>query len=146
MSTKQVVVAEDNRVLLDVIRFNLKRAGFEVHTAVEGAEALRLLHQHPIDLLITDCQMPGMSGLDLCSQIRNSETFKDLPILFCTPAGTATAENHLQAIQPSTVDCTSSGTAGTNSRDVICRLPVQRPEIRRICNRASCTLLICHCR
>ena len=87
MTNKHVIVAEDNRVLLDVIRFNLKRSGYQVSTAIEGGEALRQLEQSPIDLLITDCQMPGMSGLELCRIIRHHPTLHSLPILFCTAKG-----------------------------------------------------------
>ena len=54
MKPYRVIVAEDNRVLQDVIRFNLARAGFEVRTAVEGTQALRLLEEQPADVLVTD--------------------------------------------------------------------------------------------
>ncbi|MCA9057950.1 MAG: response regulator, partial [Planctomycetaceae bacterium] len=67
----RILVAEDNRILLDVLRFNLVRAGYEVLTAMNGLEALTVLREHqPIDLLITDCQMPGLSGVEVCTQVR----------------------------------------------------------------------------
>lgn len=83
----QVIVAEDNRVLQDVIRFNLARAGYTVRTAAEGRQVLQLLSEAPADLLVTDCQMPGMSGLELVATIRSMAELKDLPILFCTAKG-----------------------------------------------------------
>jgi two-component system sensor histidine kinase EvgS len=83
----RVIVAEDNRVLQDVIRFNLARAGFEVRTAVEGTQALRLLEEQPADVLVTDCQMPGMSGLELCAAVRSHAIYSNLPILFCSAKG-----------------------------------------------------------
>lgn len=83
----QVIVAEDNRVLQDVIRFNLTRAGYTVRTAAEGRQVLQLISEAPIDLLVTDCQMPGMSGLELVATIRSMAELKDLPILFCTAKG-----------------------------------------------------------
>lgn len=85
--TAQIIVAEDNRVLQDVIRFNLTRAGYSVRTAAEGREVLRMIAEAPADLLVTDCQMPGMSGLELVATIRSMATLKDLPILFCTAKG-----------------------------------------------------------
>ena len=105
MTTKHVVVAEDNRVLQDVIRFNLKRAGFEVHTAIEGAAALQLIEQYPIDILITDCQMPGMSGLDLCRRIRADERLHDMPILFCTAKGFEITPTILDELQLPEIIC-----------------------------------------
>ncbi|MBL8811799.1 MAG: response regulator [Planctomycetaceae bacterium] len=83
----QVIVAEDNRVLQDVIRFNLTRAGYSVRTATEGRQVLQLISEAPADLLVTDCQMPGMSGLELVATIRSMADLKDLPILFCTAKG-----------------------------------------------------------
>lgn len=83
----QIIVAEDNRVLQDVIRFNLTRAGYSVRTAMEGREVLRMISEAPVDLLVTDCQMPGMSGLELVATIRSMAEIKDLPILFCTAKG-----------------------------------------------------------
>lgn len=83
----QVIVAEDNRVLQDVIRFNLTRAGYSVRTATEGRQVLQLISEAPADLLVTDCQMPGMSGLELVATIRSMAELKDLPILFCTAKG-----------------------------------------------------------
>ncbi len=83
----QVIVAEDNRVLQDVIRFNLTRAGYTVRTAAEGRQVLQLISEAPVDLLVTDCQMPGMSGLELVATIRSMAELKDLPILFCTAKG-----------------------------------------------------------
>jgi len=87
VTRRQVIVAEDNRVLQDVIRFNLVRAGFDVRTATEGGQVLQLLKESPADLLITDCQMPGMSGLELCIHLRSHPDYRDLPILFCTAKG-----------------------------------------------------------
>lgn len=87
MKPYRVIVAEDNRVLQDVIRFNLARAGFEVRTATEGAQALRLLEEQPADVLVTDCQMPGMSGLELCAAVRGHAIYRNLPILFCSAKG-----------------------------------------------------------
>ena len=53
----KVIVAEDNRVLLDVIRFNFVRAGFDVRTATESNQVLRLLDEESTDLLVTDWRL-----------------------------------------------------------------------------------------
>lgn len=105
MMRLQVVVAEDNRVLQDVMRFNLIRSGFDVRTATDGAAALALLEESPADLLITDCQMPGMSGLELCRRVRNHARFRDLPILFCTAKGLEIGQETLDDLRLPVILC-----------------------------------------
>ena len=105
MKPYRVIVAEDNRVLQDVIRFNLARAGFEVRTAVEGAQALRLLEEQPADVLVTDCQMPGMSGLELCAAVRNHAIYGNLPILFCSAKGLEIESETLEKLRLPAVLC-----------------------------------------
>ena len=105
MKPYRVIVAEDNRVLQDVIRFNLARAGFEVRTAVEGAQALRLLEEQPADVLVTDCQMPGMSGLELCAAVRCHAIYSNLPILFCSAKGLEIEPETLEKLRLPEVLC-----------------------------------------
>ena len=65
-----ILIAEDDRVMSDVIRFNLERAGHQTTVARSGTEAWQMLQTQPFDLLITDYQMPGMTGEDVCRAIR----------------------------------------------------------------------------
>jgi CheY-like chemotaxis protein len=83
----KILVAEDNRVLADVLRFNLQRAGFAVTVALNGAIAIEHLQQGVFDLLITDFQMPGMNGQQLCEVIRRELRLDQLPILMCSAKG-----------------------------------------------------------
>lgn len=87
MTARRIIVAEDNRILQDVIRFNLARAGFQVLTADDGRQVLEILRTHEVDLLVTDCQMPGLSGLELVRALRRDPQWCDLPVLFCTAKG-----------------------------------------------------------
>jgi DNA-binding response OmpR family regulator len=87
MSPGRIIVAEDNRILQDVIRFNLARAGYEVLTASDGVEALELIRAHQIDMLVTDCQMPRMSGIELVTALRSDPRVSHMPVLFCTAKG-----------------------------------------------------------
>jgi CheY-like chemotaxis protein len=83
----RILVAEDNSVLADVLRFNLQRAGFAVTVATNGAIAINYLQQEPFDLLITDFQMPGVNGEQLCKVIRGELQLDQLPILMCSAKG-----------------------------------------------------------
>jgi DNA-binding response OmpR family regulator len=86
-NNRSVLVAEDNAILADVLRFNLQRAGFEVVTVENGRLALEELEQRPFDLLITDYQMPEVDGQLLCQSIRKQAAFANLPIIMCSAKG-----------------------------------------------------------
>ena len=83
----RILVAEDNRVLADVLRFNLQRAGFAVTVALNGSLAVTHLQQETFDLVITDFQMPGVNGEQLCQVIRRELQLDQLPILMCSAKG-----------------------------------------------------------
>ena len=61
----QILIAEDDRVLRRVLEFTLRRAGFRVVPVADSNAAMRCLVDMPMDILVTDHQMPGMTGLDL---------------------------------------------------------------------------------
>ncbi|MGN6136504.1 MAG: response regulator [Aureliella sp.] len=83
----RILVAEDNRVLADVLRFNLQRAGFAVTVALDGNLAIQHLRRDNFDLLITDFQMPGANGEQLCQLVRGELQLDQLPILMCSAKG-----------------------------------------------------------
>ena len=73
MSGKKILVADDEAHILHVVSMKLRNAGFEVITAVDGEEALELCTAEKPDLLITDYQMPLMTGLELCTLLRGQD-------------------------------------------------------------------------
>ncbi len=85
--TKRVLVAEDNVVLGDVLRFNLQRSGFAVTLARNGTEALRLAESQPFDILVTDYEMPGIDGEELCNRVRNVLKLDAIRIVMCSAKG-----------------------------------------------------------
>jgi PAS domain S-box-containing protein len=64
-----LLVVDDDRIILDLLKRTFSPL-YEVHAAGSGEEALAIIKQHPIDLLITDQKMPGMTGLDLIAEAR----------------------------------------------------------------------------
>jgi DNA-binding response OmpR family regulator len=74
-----VLVVDDEPEVRELLRDFLEAAGYAVETAQDGAEALHLIAQRPIQCLLLDVMLPGLSGFEICRQIR--ETY-DLPILF----------------------------------------------------------------
>lgn len=80
----RILVAEDNLALAQVVRFNLEIAGYDVLMVHDGTEAWDFLAQSPVDLLITDHQMPRMTGWQLVDQMRQSTSHAEIPVIFLT--------------------------------------------------------------
>ncbi len=66
----QILIADDEPHVIRVLQRSLERAGYGVDTVADGAAALERIHAEPPDILITDIQMPRMSGEALCQRIR----------------------------------------------------------------------------
>jgi two-component system chemotaxis response regulator CheY len=81
----KILAVDDSATMRRIIRNHLKQAGFEdVDEAENGKAALTLLTKGQYDLLITDWNMPEMSGLDLVREVRKSDAVKNLPVLMVT--------------------------------------------------------------
>lgn len=85
--TFRVVVAEDDAVFRRVIAFTLERAGFDVSPVANGQLAWELLQAGRVDCLVTDHQMPQLSGIELIAKTRGDERLRSLPIVLCTAKG-----------------------------------------------------------
>jgi two-component system chemotaxis sensor kinase CheA len=81
---KYVMVAEDSITSRMLLKDILESAGFNVKTAVDGAEALSFLREGGYDLLVSDIDMPRLNGFELTEKIRGDKTLKDLPIVLVT--------------------------------------------------------------
>jgi two-component system chemotaxis sensor kinase CheA len=79
-----VLVAEDSITSRLLLKNILEAAGYRVHTAVDGVDALAALRQHEFDVLVSDVEMPGLNGFELTSQIRADERLKELPVVLVT--------------------------------------------------------------
>ncbi|HLO58689.1 MAG TPA: response regulator [Bacteroidales bacterium] len=77
---KRIVIAEDFNTSRQIIKKTLENMGYHVDEASDGKEALGLFDGRPVDLLITDYNMPNMNGAELIKNIRNSEVYKYVPI------------------------------------------------------------------
>ncbi len=89
MSDKTILAVDDEAHILHVVSLKLSNAGFNVLTANDAEEALELAASSAIDLLITDFQMPGMSGLDLARKLHSEPGRKNLPAILLTAHGLA---------------------------------------------------------
>lgn len=96
---RRILVVEDNPVMLDVVRFNLVRAGFEVSTARDGVEAVVLLENESFDLVLLDNQMPRMSGAELCMHPIRAEKHSDIPFVMCSAKGLELDDSDIEQLQ-----------------------------------------------
>ncbi|MHB8792301.1 MAG: hybrid sensor histidine kinase/response regulator [Thermoleophilia bacterium] len=81
---KTVLVVEDSLVVRELQRNILEAAGYLVHTAIDGEDALEHLLNKPADCIVTDIEMPRMNGFDLTTAIRKNRDFKDTPVIMVT--------------------------------------------------------------
>jgi len=81
---KKILVVDDEKDLLDLVKRILLRGGFEVITALDGKEGLAKVYSEAPDLMILDINMPVMGGWEVCRKIREDPLYKHLPIIMLT--------------------------------------------------------------
>lgn len=79
----RILVIDDEESICEIVKYNLKKEGFEVDTAYSAEEALEM-DLKPYDLFIVDIMMEAMSGFDFAKAIRNGEDTEIVPIIFCS--------------------------------------------------------------
>jgi CheY-like chemotaxis protein len=84
VNNAKILVVEDNKALSGVVTFNLVRAGFQVTAVGNGKEALEALQHGSFDLILTDQQMPSMTGIELCENVRRLPSYENIPIILLT--------------------------------------------------------------
>ena len=84
--TRKVLVADDEAFITNVVARKLQNAGLEVIVAMDGQEAYELAMNERPDFLITDLQMPRMSGLELCARL-TAELPEPIPTILLTAKG-----------------------------------------------------------
>jgi two-component system, OmpR family, phosphate regulon response regulator PhoB len=83
----QILVVEDESALVEILRYNLEKEGFDVVAAADGEAALEAIADHKPDLLILDWMLPHVSGLEICRQLRRKPETRDLAIIMLTARG-----------------------------------------------------------
>lgn len=80
----RVLIVEDSVTARMLLKNILQAAGYRVKTAVDGSQALTLLHQEHFDLIVSDVQMPKMDGLQLTAEVRADPDLTELPVVLVT--------------------------------------------------------------
>jgi phosphate regulon transcriptional regulator PhoB len=84
---KRILVIEDDRDIVELVRYNLEKDGYQVFTATDGALGMAQVKKSPPDLLVLDLMLPKLSGLEICKEIRRDAALNRLPILILTARG-----------------------------------------------------------
>ena len=82
MPKKTIMIVDDEYLILETVQDILKKAGFNVITALSGDEALKKLKKSKADLALIDVMMPGMGGIELTKKIRMDKNIKNIDIAF----------------------------------------------------------------
>ena len=80
----RVLVIDDEKDIVSLLRYHLEKSGFHCLEGMDGSTALRLVREYHPDLLILDLMLPGMDGLEICRQLRQDVATARLPILMLT--------------------------------------------------------------
>jgi two-component system alkaline phosphatase synthesis response regulator PhoP len=84
---KRVLIIEDDKDIVELVRYNLEKEGFQVMATSDGSTGLAQLRKALPDLLILDLMLPKVSGLEVCKEVRRDATLSRLPILMLTARG-----------------------------------------------------------
>ncbi|GGB65938.1 response regulator transcription factor [Knoellia flava] len=80
----QVVVADDDDDIRDLVELKLTQSGYEVRATTNGVEALEDIRRDPPQLAVLDVMMPGLSGIDVLREIRSDESLKNVRVVLLT--------------------------------------------------------------
>lgn len=115
-----ILVVDDNEMNVDLLVNILERYHFTIYTAMRGQEALELVENHLPEIVLLDINMPGMSGYDVCRQMKSKEASRDIPVIFISALDDM--DNVLEGFEAGGVDYI---TKPFKYREVIARVQTQ---------------------
>ena len=88
---KKILVVDDEKDIVEMLKYNLQKEGYKVITAYNGKDALERAQQRP-DLILLDIMMPVMDGLQTLKELKQNKETESIPVLFLTAKGAETDE------------------------------------------------------
>jgi two-component system phosphate regulon response regulator PhoB len=83
----KILVVEDEKDILELVKYNLGKEGYKVAGVMSGEEALGSIKDKPPDLVVLDLMLPGIDGLEVCRRLKQSDSSRDIPIIMLTAKG-----------------------------------------------------------
>ncbi len=99
MANKRVLVVDDEIHIVHVVAIKLRNNGYEVISASNGSEAFELACMDKPDIIVTDFQMPVMTGMELVDKLRQNEETKDIPIIMLTARSFAISKEQQEQLK-----------------------------------------------
>jgi two-component system, OmpR family, phosphate regulon response regulator PhoB len=84
MAKPKILIVEDDPDISELIRFNLEKVGYQTLQAEDGEQALLIVQKHFPDLALLDLLLPGVSGLEVCRQMKRDPALRHIPIIMVT--------------------------------------------------------------
>ncbi|MBU0600071.1 response regulator, partial [bacterium] len=81
---KRVLIADDEVHIRKILEHALTEAGYDVSVAQDGEEAINIIEKEPVDLVITDLDMPKLNGFELTARLKQDEKTKNIPVIILT--------------------------------------------------------------
>ena len=85
--SKKVLIVDDEKDLVDMLKLRIEAMGYEVYSAFDGQEGLAKAREIKPDLIVLDIMMPKMNGYEVCRFLKFDDEFKDIPIIMLTARG-----------------------------------------------------------
>lgn len=86
---KKILIVEDDSFIVKAYQIRFDRDGFDVTIAMTGTDALALLTHEPVDIVLLDLMLPGVSGFDVLVAIRKNVAWKNVPVIILSNLGQA---------------------------------------------------------
>ena len=83
----KILLVDDEPDILEILRFNLEKVGYQIKTASNGLDALKVAEKFLPHLIVLDVMMPGLDGIETCERLRQDERFQETVIMFLTARG-----------------------------------------------------------
>lgn len=87
MSKEKILIVDDEEHIVELIKFNLLNAGYDVFTANDGIEAVKIAKAEKPNLLLLDLMLPGIDGFDVCKEIKRDSEMRKTSIIMLTAKG-----------------------------------------------------------
>jgi len=81
---QRIIIIEDERDIVELVRYNFRKEGFEVESFSRGREGLEYLRRNSADLVLLDILLPDEDGFEICKRLRADERLRTLPVIFLT--------------------------------------------------------------
>ena len=99
MAEKKILVVDDEIHIVHVVAIKFRKNGFDVITTDNGGSAFKLACEHKPDIIVTDLQMPQMTGLELVQNLRAEPETSGIPVIMLTARGFSIEDEQRQKLQ-----------------------------------------------